>query len=92
MRKRARIDANQPALVALAKAYGASWVSMAPLGEGVPDGLLGHQGTTHVVEFKMPKGSLTPDQRTFIREWNGSPVHVLRTEADVARLLTQERR
>lgn len=88
MRKHGRVDANQPALVAHAQAFGASWVSMAPLGHGVPDGLLGHQGHTYVVEFKTPKGTLTPDQREFLRTWNGGPVHILRTEADVERLLT----
>lgn len=88
MRKRARVDANQPTLVAHAQAYGASWLSLANLGNGAPDGLLGLHGHTFLVEFKTLKGSLTLDQREFIRLWRGSPVHILRTTEDVERLLS----
>lgn len=88
MRLRARTDANQAALVAHAKAFGASWLSLAPLGNGVPDGLLGLHRHTFLVEFKTEKGSLTPDQRDFIQLWRGSPVYVLRTTEDVERLLS----
>lgn len=90
MRKRGRVDANQATLVAHAQAFGASWVSMAALGHGVPDGLLGHQGRTYLVEFKAPKGTLTDDQRQFLRTWNGGAVYILRTTQDVERLLTGE--
>lgn len=88
MRKRARVDANQRELVAYAEAHGASWQSLANIGDGVPDGLLGLHGHTFLCEFKTAKGSLTEDQREFIRLWRGSPVHILRTTEDVERLLS----
>jgi hypothetical protein len=87
MRKYGRLDGNQKPLVAYAQAFGASWVSMASLGQGVPDGLLGYHGKTWLVEFKTEDGTLTPDQDEFIAKWRGSPVHIVRTEKDVQRLL-----
>lgn len=88
MRLRARVDANQAQLVAYAVARGASWLSMSKLGRGCPDGILGFRGETYLVEIKTPKGTLTDDQREFLRTWNGGPVHILRTTDDVEVLLT----
>jgi hypothetical protein len=82
------VDANQAALVTHARAFGASWVSLASLGSGVPDGLLGLHGHTFLVEFKTAKGTLTPDQRDFIDLWRGGPVYLLRTTEDVERLIS----
>lgn len=88
MRLRGRTDATQKPLVAVAKKYGASWLSLANLGDGAPDGILGIHGHDFKVEFKTEKGTLTPDQRDFIRTWRGSPVYLLRTTEDVERLLS----
>lgn len=88
MRKHGRLDATQRPLVAYAKAHGASWQSLANMGDGVPDGLLGIHGHTFICEIKTPKGTLTPDQRDWIDLWRGSPVRVLRTTEDVDRLLS----
>jgi hypothetical protein len=60
---------------------------MATLGNGCPDGLLGFQGRTYMVEFKVAKGKLTPDQREFLKAWHGSPVHIIRTTEDIEALL-----
>jgi hypothetical protein len=87
MRLRARKDANQPALVAFAEAFGASFMDLSQLGKGRPDGLLGLHGKTFLVEFKTVSGALTPDQTAFIASWRGSPVHIVRTVEDMERLL-----
>ena len=88
MRKHGRVDANQKALVEYARACGASWQSLADVGGGCPDGLLGYHATTFLVEIKTATGALTDDQHAFIAEWRGSPVHLLRTEGDVKELLS----
>lgn len=87
MRRRGRVDANQAALVAYARARGASWVSLANVGDGVPDGLLGYQGHTWLVEVKTATGRLTPDQSQFLMLWRGSPVRIVRTVEDIEALL-----
>jgi hypothetical protein len=55
MRLRARVDANQAALVAHAKAFGASWLDMSQLGKGKPDGAFGLHGTTFLVAQQRRK-------------------------------------
>lgn len=87
MRKYGRTDSNQAELIRHAAALGASCVSLTPMGGGCPDYLIGHRGATYLVEIKGLRGQLTPDQRQFIRDWQGSHVHVLRTTEDVERLL-----
>lgn len=87
MRKYGRVDANQPALVAVAVAFGASWLSLTAVGDGCPDGLLGYHGKTWLVEFKTAEGCLTEDQRAFIARWRGSPVYVVRSAAELEHLL-----
>ena len=87
MRLRGRTDANQKALRTHAEALGASFVSLANLGEGCSDAMLGWRGETFLVEFKTEKGYLTEQQRQFNRRWQGGKVHVVRTEADLERLL-----
>jgi len=87
VRKRGRVDANQKALVEFARAHGASWLSLAPLGDGAPDGILGYRGVDFKVEIKTEKGTLTEDQEVFVSTWRGAPVYLIRTEADVRALL-----
>lgn len=87
MRKFGRKDANHNPLVKFAEAFGASVLDLSPVGDGCPDILLGLHGKTFLVEFKTLAGALTPDQQTFIATWCGSPVHVIRTEAELERLL-----
>ena len=59
------------------------------MGGGCPDGLVGWQGQTYLVEIKNPKGTLTPDQEQFITLWRGSKVHVIRTVDDLIDVLAQ---
>ena len=86
----ARVDANHGEIVtALRSVSGVSVCSLAGLGFGVPDLLVGARGLSYLCEIKdgekCPSNrSLTPDQRTWIRKWTGSPVVVL-LDVDQAR-------
>ena len=86
MRRAARIDANQPSIVSALRSSGCSCVSLAAVGEGVPDLLVGVKtsagGETHLIEVK--DGSkvasaryLTRWQQAWHSSWRGAPVVVL---------------
>ncbi len=86
MRRAAKVDANQDAIVSALRAAGASVQSMAQLGKGVPDLLIGHEGETWVFEVKGPHGKLTPDQETWLKNWKGA-VHIVREPDDALRII-----
>lgn len=71
MRTAARIDANQGEIVAALEACGCTVRSLAALGDGVPDLLVGLRWRNVLLEVKGPKGKLTPDQRRFLAAWRG---------------------
>lgn len=79
----AKIDDNQPEIVAAWRAVGASVLLLHRVGEGCPDTLVGFRGESHLVEIKdgdkIPSArKLTKHQVKFHREWRGSPVHVVK--------------
>lgn len=61
MRRAAKIDANQEAVVSALRAAGASVQSLAAVGDGVPDLLVGFKEQTYLIEVK--DGRKTPSQR-----------------------------
>jgi Holliday junction resolvase len=76
MRRAAKIDANQEAVVIALRATGATVQSLAAIGKGVPDLLVGHQGQTFLIEVKDGKKApsarqLTEDQVKWHGEWKG---------------------
>ena len=82
MRRAAKIDDNHGAIVSALQAEGLSVQSLAGVGRGVPDLLVGARGLTYLVEVKDGEKrpshrSLTPDQKLWIGKWTGSPVVVL---------------
>ena len=83
MRRAPRTDANHGEIVtALRSVSGVSVCSLAGLGNGVPDLLIGANGRTYLVEVKdgekcPSRRSLTPDQRRWIERWTGSEVRIL---------------
>jgi len=83
----AKVDGTQTAIVAAARAVGATWVSLAAVGKGCPDGILGFRGRNHLVEIKTATGKLRPAQEQFIQTWQGAPVIVLRGVDDLLHLL-----
>ena len=74
MRRAAKIDANQEAVVSALRAAGASVQSLAAVGKGVPDLLCQYEGTFYLIEVKdgrkpPSKRQLTPDQVKWHEEW-----------------------
>lgn len=76
MRKTARVDANQTAIVDALRAIGASVQSLAMVGRGVPDLLVGFRAQTFLLEVKdgaKPPSAqrLTPDEAAWHDSWRG---------------------
>lgn len=70
----ARVDDNQGEIVRALEKIGAVVVSLASLGDGCPDLLVGFRGKNFLLEIKNPKGRgarLTPDQEVFHSTWVG---------------------
>lgn len=84
MRRAARVDANQAAIVSALRGAGCSvWVIGLPV-----DLLIGKAGKTVLVEIKTAKGRYTPLQQEFMATWQGGPVATIR---DVEGALTLAR-
>lgn len=73
MRRAARVDANQAAIVAALRAAGCSVQSLAAIGKGCPDILVGSRGLNWVLEIK--DGAKRPSARRLTadeQEWHDS--------------------
>jgi Holliday junction resolvase len=78
----AKIDANHEQVVSALRAAGASVQSLAGVGKGVPDLLVGFQGKTLLMEVKDGKKTpserrLTEDQVRWHGAWNGGPLAIV---------------
>lgn len=78
----AKIDANHEQVVSALRAAGATVQSLAGVGKGVPDLLVGFQGKTLLMEVKDGKKTpserrLTEDQIRWHGAWNGGPLAVV---------------
>ena len=79
MRRAAKVDANHGEIVTALRAEGASVQSLAGVGAGCPDLVVGLAGQSFLVEVKDGEKcpshrTLTPDQKRWILKWTGSPV------------------
>ena len=92
MRRNARVDSNHTEIVAAFRKLGASVLSLANLGRGVPDLLIAWCGVTMLVEVKAQKGKETEDQLRFFEGWQGQIFIVRDTEGvlTVVRLLKEQ--
>ena len=95
MRRAAKIDRTQPDIVAALRSVGASVQSLASVGGGVPDLLVGFCGQTLLIECKdgalPPSGqALTPDQIAWHAAWRGLPVWVIRSADEALEALKGE--
>lgn len=82
MRRAARTDANHEEIVKALRAVGATVQSLAAVGHGVPDLLVGYQGKTILMEVKdgkkpPSKRELTEDQVKWIDSWSGGSVFIV---------------
>ncbi len=89
MRRDAKVDANQPEIVAALRAAGWSVAPLHFVGRGFPDLLAGKWGVNILLELKTAKGKLTPDEIKWHDEWRGQ-VAIARTIANALRLARGE--
>ena len=80
MRRNARIDKNHPEIVAAFRKLGASVLSLAPLGRGIPDLLVAIGGVTWLVEIKSKKGKENDLQLEWAENWRGARAVVRDTQ------------
>jgi Holliday junction resolvase len=76
LRRAAKVDRNQPEIVSALRQVGADVQSLAAVGDGVPDLLVGFRGTTFLIEVKdgskAPSArQLTDDQIKWHAAWRG---------------------
>lgn len=84
MRRAAKIDRNQPEIVAALRKAGCSVQPLHTVGKGCPDLLVGRAGKNVLIEckdgLKPPSARvLTDDQQDWHRDWRGPPVLVVET-------------
>ena len=89
MRRAARTDANHTEVVKALRRIGASVVSLASVGAGIPDILCGHNGLNWLFEVKNPeqppsKRRLTDDEQAFMIAWRGQYAVVETAEQAIA--------
>lgn len=85
--KHGKVDANQAEIAEALRRCGASVVSLADVGGGVPDILIGFRGMTYLAEIKTAHGQLNELQQEWHAAWRGFPVLVLRSVDDAAKAL-----
>lgn len=76
VRRAAKVDGNHREVVEALEAVGAVVQSLAAVGEGCPDLLVGYRGVNHLIEVKdgslPPSGRLlTPKQKSWHAGWKG---------------------
>ena len=90
MRRAAKVDDTQDAIVKALRATGASVLSLAAVGNGAPDLLVcvreGECEWLYTLECKTGKGKLRASQEKFAAEWRGT-VHVVRTPDEALRVI-----
>lgn len=94
MRRAAKIDAHQRAIVAAFQSVGCDVLSLAAMGKGVPDLLIHRAGRLVLCEVKRPAGprggksrsgqKLNADQAAFAQRW---PVYVVETPEGAVRVV-----
>lgn len=82
MRRAAKIDATQIAIVKALRKAGCQVESLAAVGRGVPDLLVARAMKIWLVECKTGNAGLTPAQRKWHVLW---PVHICRSPEEALR-------
>lgn len=90
MRRAAKIDANQTEIINALWAVGACVQSLAAIGNGVPDLLVGFRGELYLLEVKdgakqPSKRQLTADQKNWHFVWKDSPLFIVQSVDDALR-------
>jgi hypothetical protein len=95
MRFAARVDVNQPSIVAILKQLGCSVQDLSAVGQGCPDLLVGVGGTNLLLEIKdgaksLSRRDLTPAQKLWHASWTGK-VHTVKSIEEVLDLVAYYR-
>lgn len=90
MRLRPRVDRNQREIVAALRQAGCSVVSLAAMGQGCPDLLVGRHGRTYLLEIKAEKGRPNELQVEWSDIWRGHLAVVWSVE-DALKAVSHER-
>lgn len=92
MRKYGKLDANHNEIVNALRSCGATVISLASVGNGIPDLLVGFNGRTCLLEIK--DGSKPPSHQTltdaqldFISKWRGSSIAIVNSVDSAIRVL-----
>jgi hypothetical protein len=88
VRRAAKVDGNQAAIVSALEAIGASVQSLAPIGKGCPDLLIARGNSMWLLEVKNPKGkdAVNEAQSKWHIAWR-APVHVVRSVDEALRAI-----
>jgi Holliday junction resolvase len=94
MRRASKVDANHGQIVEALRSAGASVTSLAAVGSGVPDLLVGYAGMWLLFEVKDGTKSpsrrrLTPDQEEWIKASRGGPVWLITSIPEALEALEQ---
>lgn len=89
MRRAAKVDRNQPEIVAALRAAGATVQPLHAVGQGCPDLLVGYRGVNHLIEVKdwqalASDRNLNSRQVDWHRDWRGQVAKAETVEAALA--------
>lgn len=73
----AKVDENQPEIVAGLRSAGFFVALLHRLGEGWPDILVSNKFDMWLMEIKMPGKKLNKRQEKFHKSWGGKPIYVV---------------
>jgi hypothetical protein len=95
VRRAAKIDANQPEIVQALRKAGATVQTLAMVGAGCPDLLVGFQGRNLLMEVKdgrLPpsRRRLTTDEQNWCVAWRGQ-VAIVKSVDDALKLIMNSR-
>jgi len=95
VKTRGRTDANQTEIVRVLRSMGASVTSLASVGAGCPDLLVGFCGRTILLEVKdgeKPPSAraLTPAEKQWHEEWRGKRVVVVNNTTEAVMAVAKE--
>ena len=93
-RRAARTDANHTDVVEMFRHMGCSVFSLAGVGDGCPDLLVGYLSVTHLIEIKdgdksPSRRKLTDDEAEWHASWLGRPVNIVESPAEANELVRE---
>ncbi len=90
-RRANKVDGNQTQIVEALRAAGCSVQSLADVGNGCPDILVGTRGQCIALELKQPGERLTPKQKKWHALWLGN-AHIAYSAAEALAIVEHYRK